>query len=219
MKYKYEKPSVKISNWLVTKEDLEKIYNYFLYRFKKEVYFEVKTTDGESHSYDFFKEFEDDLDKIITNKEKIGKISIGASSHVGKVRKHAWITIEFEDWVSARFNLLAEDEDGSSKDWVEGTYSDLSKLQQSLEIEDNKFIKRLRNKFPSRWGSDTVVIFDPFSKIKSEIKNDNPETINQITNNIKIQKEWYEKPAGLLILSVIAGIIIAYFNNWFGLIG
>jgi hypothetical protein len=219
MKNEYNKPTINIKNWLVSKKDIENLHVFFKNRFSTD-HIEIKLTlaSGNAKTYANFEEFSEDLKKIEEKKEEVSKLEISHrdSGWGDKFNffKQLYIEIKFRDiWIPrAHIFVAAGDEDCSYKDWVAGTYDELTKMKDVFEITDKKIINILEKSYSS------TIIFDPNEKIKESINEEikrqehqeKPNNIIILKENHKLEKEkWWDRPwfHFIIILSALATII------------
>lgn len=160
MKHTYNRPRISVKNWLVTKDDLKKIYDFLIRRYKvPSIEFSLKTTSGNNKIYESFKEFEDDIDNLRTLKENVENIDIGhvfmdlSSDNLN--RTHIWMAIDFSH-KEADFHITGEG-NPEIKDWIDGSFEEMKRIAQSFELEDERMIKLLKSGFGKEWGKTTVV--------------------------------------------------------------
>jgi hypothetical protein len=214
MKYEYKRPTVKINHWFVTKDNIERLHEFFKERFKSdEVSIKLETVSGNNRIYDSFHEFEEDIPKLESDSEIVSEILILDSdrSLEDDSFKQSWIKIHFKPYCEASFHLIGGDNDNSFKDWIEGTYVEINKFKELFEVDDQKIVNTLDKR-------NTSIVFDPDGKIRGEIeaslklvnsKEDiNPQKFEVVNNHLF----WYQKPLGQIaigvIIAVIAGIIL-----------
>jgi len=206
---KYTRPRLNITYWCVTKEDLYKIYSFFVDRFEDEnIPIELQTGSGNDKQYDNFKEFSEDVAKLIEDKESIEEIGIGHRTEDWGERKakHIWIRINF-DQPEASFHIIAEDRDGSYKDWVDGAYEEMRRIVRSFSV-DLDFKKALSKK------STKNIIFDYYGTIRDEIKNEPLNKQNEKTPS-EVSRWWERTPIQIImVLGAIAGIIALILYFW-----
>lgn len=218
MKHTYNRPRISVKNWLVTKDDLKKIYDFIILRYNvPSIKFSLETTSGNNKIYESFKEFEDDIDNLRTLKENVEKIYIGHSLHDDyssdkSNSTHMWASIEFSDKITytdtgASFHITGEG-DSEIKDWIDGSFEEMKRIAQSLELEDKRMIKLLKSEFGENWEKATVVEdFGGEIKNKLKLKEEKPVRIN-----------WYRTWWGGIIIGVIIIVIGGLILNWLGYI-
>ena len=170
MKFKYDRPSIKIENWVVTLDDLRHVYDFLKDRFGVEqVRIELETREGNNREYDNFKELLADVPRLSTDGEVVTELHISYRAEDKKdwrMFKQAWITLKFGEYSNAYFHIVAGDTDGSYRDWVAGTYEQMKSMAQKFEIKDKRVALKLESK-----GHGTVV-FDPHEELLSSIKRE-----------------------------------------------
>ncbi|MDB5238294.1 MAG: hypothetical protein JWM46_564 [Candidatus Kaiserbacteria bacterium] len=160
MQYSYDKASVQIEFWLVTKSDLKRLYEFFQGRGSPT--FSLETLSGDNREYDSFAEFESDLEVLLADRETVTLIHVGCSETTANWRKHAWISIGFESNM-AHFHVTGNDKKRELKDWVEATYSGIQKLAGLFEIEDEDLRRFIA---PEYDPPNPKIIFDPLENIR-----------------------------------------------------
>lgn len=203
MKYEYNRPSVKINNWLVSKEDIKRVYDFICERlYLKKMEINLETESGNNRTYEDYSELEKDLPRLEVNKETVSKIMMVeriTNKNNYLEFKQLWMDLGFGAYPEATFHVIAGDRNGKYKDWIAGTYEQMEKLKELFEVHDEKIISMLKKEYKP-------IIFDPDKKIASVIK----EKINSKEGKPTIiNKKWWERTWVQLIflLGAIAGII------------
>jgi hypothetical protein len=218
MKFKYSRPSVNIRAWLVSKEQLKKVYDFFSRKYNSEgIDFTLETKSGNNRVYDSFAEFENDLDEIKSLKEEVRNISIGGGDSDNTGRTHSWLAINFND-SSAIFFILGEDnKSGKRKNWIDGTYEEIKRIAHSFEIESDikdLFIKEYGKPESYRiMGSNIIEDFwgEKKERLKEIINNKIKESQRVELENSKLR--WWEKSwfQAITLVGAVAGIVGLYF--------
>ncbi len=170
MKNQYTRPTINFDNWIVTTENIKRIYDFFLQRFSvKQIEITLETEEGNNRVFENFDEFTSEIPIIEKNKEVIKKIQIihrvNDIKDFSNTYKQMCITIQFHPYSEASFNIIAGDKDKSNRDWVAGTYEQIQKIKESLMIDDPRIISILKSRFQ-------LVLFDPSGKIENSIKEE-----------------------------------------------
>lgn len=218
-------PNLSIGDWIVKKEHLKGIFDLFKSRFPgREVTIEVTIPERNGNIIKRFSNFHE-FDQYIKNKRDTKSILIQSSENLIAVNsgKYALVTIDF-NYLDARFNIRVEDKE-EYKDWADGFYIEMKTLISSFQ-PNSIALEALKNqeKFKHR---DHIVVLDYLSSMEEDrsvsktvpnVTNMyNPIIQNGLGDNVggnKIseieakEKNWYEKPLGILILTVIAGVIV-----------
>lgn len=215
MKYNYQRTPIDITNWLVNQKDIERIVKFFRLRFSvTEVPISLETKSGNNRTYETYEELVIDLPKLNQDKEIVTKIQIMYRSQGEKNYHHfkqSWISIEFKRGYVTNFFLIAGDTDGSYKDWVEGTYSEINKLKNIFEISDSKKINIIKGRYNSG------IVFDPDESIKESIEVEILKEKENANNSIEViltkkeNKGLVERVMShSLFTTVIGGLIIIF---------
>ncbi len=202
MKHTYERPTISVKNWLVTKDDLKKIYDFIIRRYKvPSINFSLENTSGNNKIYESFKEFEDDIDNLRKLKENVESIRISHNFHDYSSDKsnstHMSASIDFSD-KQAYFYIRGEG-DSEIKDWIDGSFEEMKRIAQSLELEDKRMIKLLKSEFGENWGKATVVE-DFGGEIKNKLESKLKEELSK--------ENWYASWRREIIIGVIVGLIV-----------
>lgn len=207
MKHSYNRPTVEINNWLVSKEDIKRIYDFICERLGlKNIEIELETEPGNNRTYQDYPELEKDLPSLEVNKEIVSKIMLlerVVDKNDNLNFKQIWLEATFQPYAGARFYVLAGDRDGKYKDWVAGTYEQMGKLGESFEVRDKEVIAILKKQYKS-------VVFDPNKKItdaiKEQVKNKDKKSLAETNSN---RKSWWENTwiQLLFVFGAIAGLV------------
>lgn len=230
MKNRYNRPEITLDYWIVSMEDLQKIYDFFLSRFKtSRVDIEIDVESGNNKSYKNFRDFLDDIKRIVSLKEQIKSIKIIHSELINIEEKSLhpisskiiWVEINFV-FDKACFNIVGEDNNGIVRDWIAGTYEEMKRLFSSFRVDEN-FIDILKNNYGKKHRNG-VIVFDYDGEIKNrisnEIKNLNTIKIEEINGKEKSKKRWWEQGWIQLIMLIsafvsIVGFLFILFPNLF----
>jgi hypothetical protein len=236
----YKKEPIKISYWVVTLKDIERIYSFFQERFKEDNFnIEIEVESGHTKSCENYKEFNEIIYKLLEDKEIIKNITI-LHSTIGSNyynSKQVWVTIPFnEKFDKPSLFIIGGDEDGSYSDWIEATFNRAKKLMESFS-EDNEVIKQYLD------NNKLSTILDLDGSMKEKIINDakkeedkkhsavsinttiftnngqigGESNIQKFQNNTSDQKKWYETFWGIFYTTIITSLItagIAYYLGW-----
>jgi len=183
MKNTYSRPNLNINYWLVSKEDLKRIYNYFKKIYGVSTNFSLETASGNNKVYENFSEFENNLDEIKALKEEIQTIHIGGSHEDKTGRTHAWLLINFID-SGATFFIVGEDINGDRKNIIDGIYADLISLSKSLQLTDRAIIELIDKKFQKSFLKGTYIINDIWSEKMDSIKNEIAQRKNHTATSV-----------------------------------
>jgi hypothetical protein len=213
MKPTYKRPTIIVKNWLVTKDDLKKINDFLIRRYKvSSIEFSLTTTSGNNKIYESFKEFEDDIDNLRTLKENVESIDMGhnfsdySSDKSNSTNMSA--SINFSGIGGASFYIRGEG-DSEIKDWIDGSFEEMKRIAQSFELEDKRMIKLLKSEFGENWLKGTVV-----EDFGGEIKNKLKLKLKKVVSKIN----WYTTWWGRIIIGVIIVVIGGLILNWLGYI-
>lgn len=219
MKYTYDKPTIKVDTWLVSKADLKKLYDFFVGRsLTQRATFELDTASGNNREYDSFEEFANDLDVLLSEKETVSSIRIATSDSKDDWRRHGWIQLTFPS--TAFFALVGRAGDTSLKDWIEGTYVEMKKLAEIFRIEDGSLKDLITEKYGDRWNSNASIIFDPNEEVRKSLLaeidsrqslfEDVPTTSSVIPTQTSILKKIIDHPIITGLIVFLLGTLILY---------
>jgi hypothetical protein len=230
----YYKKTVDIKNWLVTQDDLSRIFEFIKTRFKTDkVSLMIETASGNSKIYEDLDEMFVALKKSLEDKVIIEKIEIYKDesnfNKPGHIRNLA-VRIYFDDLFKQSFFFIwATDIDSSYADWVEGTYSEAKNLAKRFEIVD----KELIDKIEKRFGKRIILDFDGTIRkdIQEEIIKDKElmpvlintdnassdivSNVNNLVQGVRVENtkdgffnKIFKHP---IVSSVIASLIVIFF--------
>src|SRR5260221_12180184 len=103
MKNQYTRPTINFDNWIVTTENIKRIYDFFLQRFSvKQIEITLETEEGNNRVFENFDEFTSEIPIIEKNKEVIKKIQIihrvNDIKDFSNTYKQMCITIQFHPY-------------------------------------------------------------------------------------------------------------------------
>ncbi len=202
MKHTYNRPVIRVKNWLVTKDDLKKIYDFIIQRYKvPSINISLETISGNNKIYESFKEFEDDIDNLRTLKENVEVIYISHTLHDYSSDKsnstHMWASIRFSD--KGAYFYIEGAGDSEIKNWIDGSFEEMKRIAESLELEDKRMIKLLKSEFGENWAKATVVE-DFGGEIKNKLESKLKEEVSK--------ENWYTSWRREIIIGVIVGLIV-----------
>lgn len=200
MKNDYKKPTIEINHWIVSSDDIEKLYNFFVKRFpKSNIEITLETKEGHTRICETFDEYSKEVPMIMSNHEVISKIKLGERDEVfGKhMYKQIWIDINFGEYSSASIHIIGGDIDGTYKDWIEGSYAELNKLKESFEITDEKISKILNHNY-------NKIIFDPDGEIHKKIIESLKPKKDTATDKAEAGEKWSHFTLKQIIISLLS---------------
>lgn len=219
MKFNYSRPDIKVDYWLVSKNDLKKVYDFLVKKYSEnDVSFKLETKAGNNREYDSLKEFEDDLDEIKNLNETVTHVSISGAVADESGRTHIWLSIFFDSSI-AGFHIIGEDKTGAKKDWIDGAYEEMQRLAQSLEVKDIKIRETIKKQYKQRF-SGTYIVEDFWEEKMNTLTQESSSAVSPqqvVLSSIGSVKQWYEKPLGQLAILIGGGLILAgvvYFLGW-----
>lgn len=208
MKYNYERPTLKASYWFVSKEDLLKIYNFLVKKYKKDqIKIDLAVLSGNNREYDTIAELEDEIDTIRGDKETIKEISISGSSDDEEGRTHIWLRINFE-LSMAHFNIVGSDSSGSKKDFIDGAYEEMCRIFKSFEVTDKALISKMQKNWKINSWHNEIIVEDLDSikrnKTQEEIRSESGK--DSVKNENKLLKilnnPW--------VITLVGGLAVGY---------
>ena len=192
---KYTRPSLIIKHWCVTKEDLYKLYTFFIRRFTSDnIPIELETASGNNKVYKNFNELSEDISKLLIDKEIIKKIEISHRISDPKnwsKNKQIWIDIDFS-FQSVGFHIIAEDTDGTYKDWVDGAYEEMCRIFSSFQY-NSEFVKIMNEHYKIRRYADSVIVFDYNGEIRKRIEDKIRLKEREISKLAPKKEPWYKQ--------------------------
>lgn len=215
MKHTYNRPTISVKNWLVTKDDLKKIYDFLIRRYKvPSIEFSLETISGNNKIYESFKEFEDDIDNLRALKENVENIHIGHSFSDKSNHTHIWAEIDFS-YKGLSFHIVGNG-NPEIKDWIDGSFEEMKRIAQSFELEDKRMIKLFKSEFGEKW-KETTVVEDFGGEIKNKLESKLKEEKHLLIKDVS-KKNWYTTWWGRIIIGVIIVVIGGLILNWLGYI-
>lgn len=109
------------------------------------------------------------------------------------------VDIEFGKHSCASMRVSAGDIDGSSQDWVEGSYVGLNELAESFTISDEGLIEILNKDYGA-------IVFDPDKKIYKKING----ILTHRKDTFLRSKKSVQKVIKDCLLMIITGVIIGW---------
>lgn len=172
MKNKYKK-DIDIKNWIITIEDLKRIYDLFYKRIGDNYEYASLRASFESGHIIKVEKFEDFNTEIINHQkdaDKLEEISFFFLNRQHDFSKELLFQLNLSLNLTGGYSSLsvsAEDMGGEMKDWVIGTFDDFNKIKKLFEADElhkNYLIQKKGGNI-----SKNNLLFDPENKIEKEI--------------------------------------------------